>query len=100
MSKCLIRSIFFNGDTEHRGQALSARLCIRKMPGSKPGAATWVFFKGFSTPSQMRRMVGQHSPPLTSLGHRTIPNLPVIVVEKVLESLGRPLGMKNCTFTH
>jgi hypothetical protein len=81
---------FDHSSTEHRGQALSAPLCILDVLGSNPGAACSsdvVFFIGFLTPSPI-------SSPYPS---RIFP--PVSVAEKVLESHSSPLGgMKNVSF--
>jgi hypothetical protein len=93
--------------TEHRGQALSAPLCIQKVPGSNPGASSdlvWIFSRVFphldiSTGliSQIKANAGStaltrqylYSLHLPSAPILTVPNpnLPVIVPEKVSESL-------------
>jgi hypothetical protein len=47
--------------TPHRGQALSAPLCMLQIPGSNPGPVAWpgwLFFRGFATPSHLDMSTG------------------------------------------
>jgi hypothetical protein len=92
--KLMIRFII----TECCGQAPSAPLYIREVPGSNPGTRCG-FFSEFSPHhhivvyliSQIRRMLGlstYHLPSAPILAV-PIPNLPVNVAEKALEALPR-----------
>jgi hypothetical protein len=95
--------------TEYCGQAPSAPLYIREVPGSNPVLTRCRLTRCglFSEVSphhhivvcliaQIRRMLGQYQPPSTyhlpsaPILTVPIPNLPVSVAEKALESLSSP----------
>ncbi|KAJ3623548.1 hypothetical protein MTP99_019768 [Tenebrio molitor] len=68
--------MYQNSFTEYCGQAPSAPLYIREVPGSNPGAGS------VST--------SQYLPPSAPILTVPIPNLPVSVAQKALESLSSP----------
>jgi hypothetical protein len=108
--------LWFQNTTEYCGQAPSAPLYIREVPGSNPGAAWSVvgFFRSFPTTShrgmsiglisQIRRMLGQYLPLNTFLPHPSSPHPSrnCLSMQKALESLSSPLPFggewKMCLF--
>jgi hypothetical protein len=87
---------------------LARRFALEKCRVQNPGPPTCVFSEVFPHNHILRaqRMLNTYLPSsFRTHPHQAvpIPNLPVIVAEKALESLSSPAllrgGMKNCTFS-